>query len=245
MEEKIHQHNTEILLNKSYWEKKPGLRKSYYHLYQKIESQISDKSPGLTLEIGSGIGRIKDIIPYCTTSDLFENQWLERIENAYKLNYSDQSLSNILLFDVWHHLEFPMAFLDEANRVLKPGGKVILMEPDMSLIGRFIYGNFHHEPLGFQYHFNLSTKANQNTYFAAQSSAWRFFIKKEMPIDSNHWKTPFVKRIVSFAYLVSGGFSGPSFYPSFLYPLIKFGDAVLSIFPRLFSARILIVLEKK
>jgi SAM-dependent methyltransferase len=245
MEEKIQQHNTEILLNKSYWEKKPGLRKSYYHLYQKIESQITDKSPGLTLEIGSGIGRIKDIIPYCTTSDIFQNPWLEKTENAYQISYPYQSLSNIILFDVWHHLEFPIAFLKEAERVLKPGGKVILMEPDMSWIGRFIYGNFHHEPLAFQHEFDLATIAKQNTYFAAQASAWRFFVKKELPINLDHWKKPSIKRIVSFAYLASGGFSGPSFYPAFSYPIIKVIDKLLGLFPSLFSARLLVILEKR
>jgi SAM-dependent methyltransferase len=245
MKEQIQQHNKEIYLNKSSWDKKPALKKSYYELYKKIELQITDKTVGKTLEIGSGIGRIKDIIPYCTTSDIFDNPWLERNENAYQLNYPNNSLSNIVLFDVWHHLEYPMAFLSEANRVLKPGGKVILMEPDMSMFGKFVYGNFHHEPLGLNAAISQEVNAKQNTYFAAQSSAYRYFVKNEFPDLNIHWKVKKVSRITSFAYLASGGFSGPSLYPSILYKLVTFIDSILNLAPKLFSARLMVVLEKK
>jgi SAM-dependent methyltransferase len=245
MKEQIQQHNKEIYLNKSSWDKKPALKKAYYELYKKIELQITDKTVGKTLEIGSGIGRIKDIIPYCTTSDIFDNPWLERNENAYQLNYPNNSLSNIVLFDVWHHLEYPMAFLSEANRVLKPGGKIILMEPDMSMIGKFVYGNLHHEPLGFNHSFDLNPAAKQNEYFAAQSTAYRFFVAKEIDLPSNQWNLNYTKRIVSFAYLASGGFSKPSLYPQFLYSFVATLDKILGAFPSLFSARLLVCLEKK
>jgi hypothetical protein len=48
--------------------------------------------------------------------------------------------------DVWHHLEHPANALAEFRRVLVPRGRVIILEPAMSVVGRLVYGNCHHEP---------------------------------------------------------------------------------------------------
>ena len=56
---------------------------------------------------------------------------------------------HLILFDVWHHLEHPANALAEFRRVLVPKGRVILLEPAMSLVARLVYGRCHHEPLGF------------------------------------------------------------------------------------------------
>jgi ubiquinone/menaquinone biosynthesis C-methylase UbiE len=57
-------------------------------------------------------------------------------------------LTNLILFDLFHHFEFPGVALREFERVLLAGGRLILMEPGFGLLGRFIYQRFHHEPLG-------------------------------------------------------------------------------------------------
>ena len=81
-------------------------------------------------------------------TDLFPNPWIDRVESAYNLSFSDNSISHLILFDVWHHLEYPVNALKEAHRVLTSGGTLIIMEPAMSVLGRIVYGKFHHEPLG-------------------------------------------------------------------------------------------------
>ena len=47
---------------------------------------------------------------------------------------------------VFHHLEFPGTVLKEFKRVLTQGGRIIIFEPAVSLLGSLIYGVFHHEP---------------------------------------------------------------------------------------------------
>jgi ubiquinone/menaquinone biosynthesis C-methylase UbiE len=44
------------------------------------------------------------------------------------LPYADNSFDMLLLFDILHHVDIPAA-LQEAQRVLKPGGKIIIGEP--------------------------------------------------------------------------------------------------------------------
>ena len=243
------QHNIEIHENRISWEKKPALQKAYGHLYSLISAQVDCQLPGVKLEVGSGMGNIKKFIPDCMTSDLFPNPWLDRVESIYGLNFSEESVSHLILFDVWHHLEYPANALEEAKRVLVPGGRLILMEPAMSVLGRMVYGRCHHEPVGFEIPLSARiadmTQPDSNRYFAAQSSAHRIFKNRELPALLEGWKMESLQQITSFAYWGTGGFSGPRLYPDHFYPVIHGLDKILGLIPSLFSARLLITLTKQ
>jgi SAM-dependent methyltransferase len=243
------QHNLEIHENRRAWESKPVLREVYADLYRLIAANLApQEGESLNLELGSGMGNVKQFIPDCTTSDIFPNPWLDRMENAYGLSFPDGSLANLILFDVWHHLEYPANALAEAARVLKPGGRLLVMDPAMSATGRFVYGIFHHEPLGFGTPFQARPVAEGNPaelpYFAAQSSAHRLLVHREVPELLVEWNRVKVLKITSFAYLASGGFRGRQLYPDNLLPMVRAFDRLLGRLPSLFAARLLIVLEK-
>lgn len=249
MQQFAEQHNREIHENRSSWERKPVLREVYSDLYRQIASNVVRSGEKPSLELGSGMGNIKQFIPDCITSDIFANPWLDRVENAYGLSFADQSLANVILFDVWHHLEYPANALSEVGRVLEEGGRLIVMDPSMSPVGRFVYGAFHHEPLGFSVRFKPSKAELEQMedlpYFAAQSSAHRLLRNREIPELLRMWQIVEIQEIVSFAYLASGGFRGRQLYPDKMLPIIKRLDALLSRWSAFFAARILVVLEKK
>ena len=157
--------------------------------------------------------------------------------------------SNIIMVDIFHHLEFPMLALKNLHNVLCKNGRVILIEPAMGFFPRIIYKIFHHEPNGFNLKINCSESIthlpDKNDYFAAQALTWRVFVKDEV----DYGKYFYLKKIdyfSDFSYLGSGGFSFKAFYPEKLYFLIKKIDKILNLISRkLFAARMLIVLEKK
>lgn len=246
--EKIKQHNKEIQLNIQYLEKKPLLRRIYNEFYRIVREGLST-AKGDVLELGSGIGLIKESIPECICTDIFENPWIERVENAYRLSDKDETLSNIILIDVFHHLRFPGTALREWHRVLANGGRVILFEPDMGLLGKMIYGVFHHEPIALkdkiEWEAPKAWKPTDIDYYAAQGNAHRIFHKQKI----NNWEKDFKlvsKQRFSFvSYVASGGFSKPQLYPTGFYPAMKRISQLLDLFPILFSTRICVVLEKR
>jgi len=242
----LERHNEEIQLHRDLWEKKPALRQAYRRFHEAIAARLSSV-PGETLEVGSGIGTIKEAIPDCITSDLFPNPWLDRTENAYQLSVPGGSLANLILFDVFHHLEYPGDAMKEFERVLAPGGRLLIFEPAMSPLGRMVYGLFHPEPLGYGKPVKWFSPAEgrDEKYFAAQGQATRIFLERERPEWKEIWKLVAAERIVSMQYFASGGFKKSSPIPTAATPVVRQVDSLLQFFPHLLAARILLVLEIK
>jgi SAM-dependent methyltransferase len=244
----VEQHNIEIQRNREAWTRKPRLREIYRGFYRQIASHIDPSIQGQIVELGSGMGTIKEVIPDCITTDLFPNPWLDRQENAYSLSFADGSVSHLILFDVWHHLRYSGTALREFHRVLTPGGRLIIFDPAASWTGRFIYHFFHHEPVGLNLPITWEAPANffpkDADYFAAQGMATRIFWWGEGRSQLAGWHLSEVKPLASFTYFASGGFSGPDLGGRFLRSIMSGIDRLASFWPRVFAARLLVVLEK-
>jgi hypothetical protein len=241
------QHLVEIRQNREVWRKKAVLRQAYADLYRLVCAQLSSVE-GPVVELGSGIGAVKDFLPNCITTDIFPNPWLDRVENAYGLSFPDNSLSNLILFDVFHHLQWPGSAFKEFARVVRQHGRAILMEPGFGLLGKLVYANFHHEPLGFGQAISWDRPdahgESVGSYYAAQANAWRLFRLNESAGRLQEWKTILVRPLTAISYVGSGGFSRRSLYPSSLFPVIRSFDQVAGLLPSLFATRLLVVLER-
>lgn len=246
----IERHNREIQENLKSWDRKELLRLEYRRFYREIESFLNKEIQGKTAELGSGIGKIKEIIPDCILTDLFLNPWIHQQESAYALSFEAASLSNLIIFDVWHHLEYPGEALKEFHRVLKKGGRVIIFEPAMGLMGKIVYGCFHPEPLGLlkeiSWKASKEVNLNETQYYAAQGNAWRIFRNNNESEKINSlMRIQKVKTFSALNYLLSGGFSGRQLSPTSWRRIVQKLETFLDLFPFLFASRMLIVLEKK
>jgi SAM-dependent methyltransferase len=240
------QHNIEIQENLKKWNNKPLLKEIYLEFYKLIASQLNQKIEGKIVELGSGIGNMKMVVPNVICTDIFNNPWIDQVENAYKLSFENESVSNLILFDVFHHLEFPGTALNEFRRVLMKGGRVIIFDPYISLLGLIVYGLFHHEPIGLKQQINWFAKEDQtNNYYAAQGNATRIFGSKKYSDKLTDWEIIKVKNLSAISYVLSGGYSRRQLYPYKLLPFVKFVDKIFGWFPLLFGTRIMVVLEKK
>lgn len=129
---------------RSVWERKPVLRTVYGDIFDRIASRAV---PGTTLEIGGGIGNLKERIGDLISSDIQFAPWLDLVADAQKLPFADGALSNIVMLDVLHHIEFPALLFREASRVLRPGGRIIMAEPGITFGSKLFYRLLHHEPV--------------------------------------------------------------------------------------------------
>lgn len=245
----LDQHNVEIERNLRAWNNKPVLRRAYREFHERIAAHIDRSLTGKIVELGSGIGNIRDVIPGCLRTDLFANPWIDRVENIYSLSFAGGECSHLILFDVFHHLRHPRTALQECRRVLQSGGRVILFEPYISVAGRLVYGPLHHEPIAFNDPIDPDAPPgfapSRDPYYAAQGNATRVFWNLEHPEILNGWEVIARERIGAWPYALTGGYSKPQLYPAMLYGVVAAFDRMLDLAPSLSALRTLVVLRKR
>jgi SAM-dependent methyltransferase len=126
------------------WDRKPVLRLIYDDFYDRLAAACR---PGVTIEIGGGIGNLKRRLSDVVATDVQSAPWLDCVADAQRLPFAGGSAANIVMVDVLHHLEFPLVFFREAERVLRPGGRVLMVEPAITWGSSMLYRLFHHEPV--------------------------------------------------------------------------------------------------
>jgi SAM-dependent methyltransferase len=126
------------------WERKPVLRLIYDDFYDRLAAACR---PGMTIEIGGGIGNLKQRLGEVVATDIQNAPWLDCVADAQRLPFASGKAANIVMVDVLHHLEFPVVFFREAARVLRPGGRVLMVEPAITWGSSLFYRLLHHEPV--------------------------------------------------------------------------------------------------
>ena len=245
----IGQHNVEIERNLQAWNRKPVLRRAYRDFHRRIAAHIDRTLSGKIVELGSGIGNIRDVVPGVVRTDLFPNPWIDQVENVYRLSFADGELSHVIMFDVFHHLRHPRTALQECRRVLKPNGRLIIFEPYVSLAGRLVYGPLHHAPIAFDDPIvpdaPTAFSADTDGYYAAQGNATRVFWRGDHQEILDGWDVIARERIGAWPYALTGGYSKPQLYPGFLYGTLSLLDQAVSMLPALAALRALVVLRRR
>ncbi|MHC8508142.1 MAG: class I SAM-dependent methyltransferase [Rhodospirillales bacterium] len=126
------------------WSQKPVLREIYTDYYRRIAKACV---PGPVLEIGGGSGNFKAFMDEVVSTDITPSPWLDAACDAHRLPFKDGAFANIIMIDVLHHMERPAAFFAEARRTLKPGGRIVMIEPAITPVSYPFYAWLHPEPV--------------------------------------------------------------------------------------------------
>jgi SAM-dependent methyltransferase len=235
----------DMLTYRRIWHEKRILR-TIYHAWYRVICRDLHASRAPTLEIGGGSGNFKEFYPAVVSSDVCFSPWLDLQMDAQTIAVKNHSVANIVMTDILHHLSDPLAFLEEAGRVLQKGGRVILLEPFPSSFSYGVYKFFHPEPM--RPHARCLEAAMRPPIEINQAIAYRFFFKDHRTFAA-HFNGVFRivkrRRLSALLYPLSGGFEHRSLIPQALVPLFQIAEAVLQPLMRWCAFRCYVVLERE
>ena len=229
------------------WRARPLLRRVYGEWFDLIVSRLSPVD-GPTIELGSGFAPLKERLPDLVATDVEPTPWADVVADAQSLPFEDASLANIVAFDVLHHLAEPTRFLDEARRTLRPGGRVIALEPYTSPLWTVLYRRFHHELTDpnvdpFDSDPRLAAKAMEGN----QALPTVLFFRRDDELR-RRWPELVIVERRRFAFLLyplTGGFTRRPLAPSALFKPLRALEAVLAPVAALAASRCFVVLERQ
>jgi SAM-dependent methyltransferase len=232
---------------RSVWDRKPVLRVVYDDLFRRIAAACA---PGVTLEIGGGSGNLKERLPQVIASDIQFAPWLDLVADAQRLPFPDGALSNMVMVDVLHHIEYPLKFFREAARALRPGGRIVMIEPAITPGSTLFYRLVHEElvdmsadPLAVG-----EPRPDRNPYDSNQAIPTLIATRHK---ERFHAAMPALRiadvRWFSFAvYPLSGGFKRWSLVNGAMARLgLKVERRLEAAFGRIAGFRMMLVIEKR
>ena len=196
---------------------KPFLKAIYDEWYSMLAAALPE-GPGEVLELGSGAGYCARFIPGLITSDVFPCPGVELIVHAAHLPFAANSLRAIIMTNVLHHISDVRQFFCEASRTLRPGGKILMIEPWVTAWSGIVYSRLHHEAFdpsvpdwSFPSSGPLSGANSALPWILFQRDRAKFTM--EFPQLAIEQTRPFLP----FRYLLSGGVGLRSLMPGFTY----------------------------
>jgi SAM-dependent methyltransferase len=214
---------------------KPFLKKLYEEWYAIFVKTAASLPEGVLVELGSGGGFLKEVLPQVITSDILALPNCDTQFSALDMPFEAETVSAIFMVDVFHHIPDSEKFLTEAERVLKPGGKIVMVEPANSVWGRFIYKNFHHEP--FEPVSNWTIPSSGPMSGANGALPWIVFERDRATLDRKFPRLA-VKSIryhTPLRYLLSGGVSMRPLVPDWSFAAFRGIESLLKPVSRQFS----------
>ena len=226
------------------WHERPLLRRIYREWFALLASRRSTVD-GVTLELGSGIGQLREFVPGLVTTDVEETPWADRVVDAGALPYDDGTIANIFMLDVFHHLPQPASFLDEARRTLATGGRVVMLEPYVSRLSGFAY-RLHHERLELAAD-GFAENDSTDPLDANLAQTTLAFFRQRDEYDRRWPELPLVEQelLSLVVYPLSGGFTRRPLLPNSLHGPFAALERALSPLLPLAAFRCLVVLERQ
>jgi SAM-dependent methyltransferase len=241
-----------IAQHRALWDAKPALRAVYTDYHRRLMEAMPHDVDGPVVDLGGGSGHLKDNFSDVVVLDILNSPHVDVIGDAHRLPFADSSLRGVVMLDVLHHLERPVTFLREMGRVLRPGGRIAMIEPSMTPLAWVFFNFIHQEPVDLTADpltDIAESDPDRDPFDSNQAIPWLIFSKGK---GRDKYEAMFPNLRIAdhsllslMAYPFSGGFKSWSLVPGpMAEPMLRFEEALLPVFGPFMAFRLMVVLEK-
>lgn len=229
--ERLHEH-------RRLWTEKPVLARVYEPWFRALLDAVPRGAR--VLEVGAGPGFLAPFARAARpdlrwlASDLHPAPWNALAADASRLPLAGASVDAVVGLDVLHHLAAPASFFREAGRVLRPRGRLALVEPWISPLSFVVYRFLHQEECRLSVDpWDPFPGRDKPSFEGDAAVPW----KMARETADARWgdlgfHPPRVQRLNAFAYLPSLGFRPGSLLPGPLVtPLLALDRAARPLAP--------------
>lgn len=191
---------------------------TWYDCFQHdIQSVPQSRTTPQILELGSGGSYFDSRFPDVITSDVVPGVGKMTIDGR-SLPFGNHELDAIVASHVFHHIPDVELFLQECERVLRPGGCLSLIEVAHTPLSKIIFKHFHPEPYDEnRREWKFDSRGNMD---ANQALSWMVFVRDRSLFEKKFptLKIETISYLPWLTYLFSGGVTKPSLIPYWLAP---------------------------
>jgi len=207
------------------------------------------------LEVGCGMGLSKEFLRKditLTLSDVENHPWINQVVDALDTKYPQNYFDAVFCSNMIHHLAFPKKFFTEMERILKPGGKLLIQEINCSILCRIMLRILRHEGWSFNKDpFSLHEPANEEGDPWSGNNAipnLLFDNREKFEAHNPGWKISHHQFSECMIFPLSGGVTAKAKTINLPFWVLKIVDTIdkglIFISPQLFALQRRIVLEK-
>jgi SAM-dependent methyltransferase len=230
------------------WAERPLTRAVYGRAFSAIARELA--AGRHTVEIGGGTGMAREFLRDVLVTDLVPTRHVDLVANAVELPFPAANLDNLIGIDCLHHLPRPALLFEEATRVLRPGGRLVLLEPFISPVSRVVFALGHPEPVDLAVDPLPSDGrpvfAESGPFAANQAIPTLLFFRQLHRFET---RFPLLRvctrrRMSVVAYPLSGGFSGPRLVPGWAHVAVWTLERLAAPLAPFMAFQLLITLER-
>lgn len=229
---------------------KPMLRqvfRSFHETFDRLDRTLLSGS-GTRVEIGAGVAPMRDVFPDVLATDIVPGPGLDRTLDAENMDFPDQSVRVLFGQNVFHHLPHPDLFFREIQRVLVPGGGVILLEPYYGPFAAFLFRRMFHTEGYDKTYPSWETPATGPMNGANQALSYIVFERDRAEFVRRYPRLKIVHHETCnnyLMYLLSGGLNFRQLWPNWGMPALSLTQKMMSPLDRWLALHHIVVIRKE
>lgn len=230
-------------------ERKPMLREvfmEFHDIFHSLDERFFS-AKGARIEIGAGIAPIRNSYPDVMATDIVFGPGLDRALNAENMDLETDSVRVVFGQNCFHHFPHPHKFFLELERVLQPGGGVILLEPYYGPFASFLFKRLF-KTEGYDKEFpSWETPVLGPMNGANQALSYIVFVRDRQEFERKFPSLQIVHQQPCanyLKYLASGGLNFRQLCPYWASPIISFFQLLLSPLNSWLALHHVVVLRK-